>query len=174
MEILGLDLSDDSLAGTPHRVAKMYVSEIFSGINPINKPVIRLFNNQYNYSEMLIEKNISFHSTCEHHFVPIYGKVHVAYFPADKVIGLSKINRIVRYVAQRPQVQERLTIQIAEELQLGMNNQDIAVIVEADHMCVHARGVKDESSNTISAYYGGKFNNEAVKQELLKHIYHGV
>ena len=116
MQILGLDLEDDSLKGTPYRVAKMYVEEIFSGLNPANKPDVKLFDNKYQYNEMLVEKDITFYSNCEHHFVPIIGKAHVAYYSSGKVIGLSKINRIVQYYAKRPQVQERLTMQIGKDL----------------------------------------------------------
>jgi GTP cyclohydrolase I len=170
MNILGLDLSDDSLKGTPHRVAKMYVKEIFGGLNPANKPAVKLFENKYQYGEMLLERDISFYSNCEHHFVPIYGKAHVAYFSSGKVIGLSKLNRIVQYYARRPQVQERLTNQIAHELSQVLNTDDVAVILDAAHMCVSSRGVQDVGSSTLTAYYGGKFKDEAVKAELLKYI----
>jgi GTP cyclohydrolase I len=145
MESLGLDLTDDSLKGTPYRVAKMYVQEIFSGLNPDNKPKIALFDNKYQYNQMLVEKNISFYSNCEHHFVPIMGKAHVAYISNGSVIGLSKLNRIVQYFAKRPQVQERLTVQIAKELQRVLGTQDIAVLIDAKHLCVSSRGIKDES-----------------------------
>ena len=170
MEILGLDLKDDSLAGTPLRVAKMYVKEIFLGLNPLKKPDVRLFGNQYNYKEMLVEKDITFHSTCEHHFVPIHGKVHVAYMPGEKVVGLSKINRLVRYYAARPQVQERLTIQIAKELKKQLESDHVAVIIEADHMCVAARGIKDVTSSTVTAQYHGKFKKNKYRKELFRHI----
>ena len=139
METLGLDLTDDSLKGTPRRVAKMYVEEIFSGLNPLNKPKIVLFDNKYQYNQMLVEKNISFYSNCEHHFVPIYGKAHVAYVSSGKVIGLSKLNRIVQYIAKRPQVQERLTNQIANELAEILETNDVAVIIDAKHLCVSSR-----------------------------------
>jgi GTP cyclohydrolase I len=170
MEVLGLDLTDDSLKGTPQRVAKMYIDEIFCGLNPANKPQIALFENKYQYNQMLVEKNITFYSNCEHHFVPIFGKIHVAYISKGKVIGLSKINRIVQYFAQRPQVQERLTMQIGLELQQILETEDIAVIVDAKHLCVSSRGVKDESSATVTSYYGGVFKNEQKVIELHNYI----
>ena len=170
METLGLDLNDDSLRGTPYRVAKMYVQEIFSGLNPANKPKIALFENKYQYNQMLVEKNISFYSNCEHHFVPIMGKSHVAYISNGTVIGLSKLNRIVQYFAKRPQVQERLTVQIAKELQRVLGTQDIAVLIDAKHLCVSSRGIKDETSSTVTSYYSGKFDNEATKNEFLKSL----
>ncbi len=171
MHIMGLDMTDDSLRGTPHRVAKMYIKEIYSGLNPDNKPQMRTFENKYQYNEMLIEKDITFYSTCEHHFVPIYGKAHVAYIPNENVVGLSKLNRMVQYCARRPQVQERLTVQIAEELKKALQTKDVAVIIEADHMCVASRGVQDVNSNTITTQYHGKFKNEKTREEFLKHIY---
>lgn len=167
MNILGLDLKDDSLSGTPHRVAKMYVEEIFSGLNPNNKPAITLFENKYNYHDILVEKDITFHSNCEHHFVPIIGKAHVAYIPDKKVIGLSKINRLVQYYAKRPQVQERLTVQIANDLRKTLQTEHVAVIIEADHACVITRGIKDTHSSTITTQYCGKFTEPATKNELL-------
>jgi GTP cyclohydrolase I len=170
MQTLGLDLTDDSLKGTPRRVAKMYVKEVFSGLNPANKPKITLFENKYKYAEMLVEKDISFFSNCEHHFVPIMGKAHVAYISSGKVIGLSKLNRIVRYFARRPQVQERLTVQIAKELEAVLQTEDVAVVLDAKHLCVASRGVKDVTSATVTAYYGGKFKNEATKNEFLKYL----
>ncbi len=170
METLGLDLTDDSLKGTPERVAKMYIEEIFSGLNPANKPKVALFENKYQYNEMLVEKNISFYSNCEHHFVPIFGKVHIAYKSSGKVIGLSKLNRIVQYFAKRPQVQERLTIQIANELQKVLGTQDVAVYIDAKHLCVSSRGIKDDTSSTITVYYGGSFKSEQTKNEFLKYI----
>lgn len=170
MQILGLDLSDDSLKGTPHRVAKMYVREIFSGLNPVNKPHVKLFDNKYQYKNMLVEKNISLHSICEHHFVPIIGKAHVAYIPNGKVVGLSKLNRIVRYFAARPQVQERMTIQILNMLRESLETDDVAVIIEADHLCVASRGVQDQTSNTITAEYSGKFLDSRTREELLAMI----
>ena len=154
MDVMGLDLTDDSLKGTPERVAKMYIDEIFSGLNPANKPKIALFDNKYQYNQMLVEKNITFYSNCEHHFVPIIGKAHVAYISSGKVIGLSKLNRIVQYYAKRPQVQERLTNQIAEELKSILQTDDVAVIIDAKHLCVSSRGIKDESSATVTSFYG--------------------
>ena len=167
MNILGLDLTDDSLKGTPHRVAKMYVKEIFSGLNPQNKPKIALFENKYQYKEMLVEKDITFYSNCEHHFVPIIGKAHVAYISNGKVIGLSKINRIVQYFAKRPQVQERLTIQIANYLKETLQTEDVAVIIDAHHLCVSSRGIQDITSSTITSSFNVKFNNEQTRNEFL-------
>ena len=168
--ILGLDLTDDSLQGTPRRVAKMYVREVFSGLNPKNRPTPRLFENKYNYDQMLVEKDITFYSHCEHHFVPIYGKVHVAYFSNGKVIGLSKINRIVQYFAKRPQVQERLTVQIGKEIERILQTSHVAVVVDANHMCVASRGVGDTNSKTGTAFFSGKFKDENVKREFLNYI----
>lgn len=170
MDIMGLDLNDDSLRGTPHRVAKMFIKEIFSGLNPANKPKVALFSNKYRYNQMLIEKNILLQSTCEHHFLPIYGKAHVAYISNGHVIGLSKINRIVQYYAKRPQVQERLTMQILEELKQVLKTEDVAVYIDAKHLCVSSRGIKDTSSSTITSAYGGKFLEEATKNEFLQSI----
>jgi GTP cyclohydrolase I len=170
MNILGLDLSDDSLKGTPHRVAKMYVKEIFRGLNPANKPKISMFENKYKYNQMLVEKNITMYSNCEHHFVPIIGKVHVAYISNGQVIGLSKINRIVQYFAQRPQVQERLTKQIANELKSVLGTDDVAVVIDAHHLCVSSRGVTDVNSSTVTAEYTGKFNDQDVRKEFLSYI----
>ncbi len=170
METLGLDLRDDSLKGTPNRVAKMYVQEIFSGLNPKSKPKVALFENKYKYDQMLVEKNISFYSNCEHHFVPFYGKAHVAYISSGTVIGLSKLNRIVNYFAKRPQVQERLTMQIAQELQSILNTEDVAVIIDARHLCVSSRGIKDESSATLTSFYGGKFFLDAKKAEMMHYV----
>lgn len=170
MHILGLDLNDDSLSGTPHRVAKMYVKEVFSGLNPKNRPHARLFENKYNYDQMLVEKDITFYSHCEHHFVPIYGKAHVAYFSAGKVIGLSKINRIVQYFSKRPQVQERLTVQIGKEMQRVLKTEDVGVVIDANHMCVASRGVGDTNSRTGTAYFSGKFKDENIKREFLNYI----
>ena len=166
MDVMGLDLTDDSLKGTPKRVAKMYIEEIFSGLNPKNKPNIALFDNKYQYKQMLVEKNITFYSNCEHHFVPIIGKAHIAYISSGRVIGLSKINRIVQYFAKRPQVQERLTNQIAEELKIILNTEDIAVIIDAKHLCVSSRGIKDDTSTTVTSYFGGKFNKQDKIVEL--------
>lgn len=170
MEVLGLDLTDDSLSGTPMRVAKMYVEEVFSGLNPINKPVARLFENKFGYDQMLVEKDITFYSHCEHHFVPIYGKAHVAYISSGEVIGLSKINRIVQYYAKRPQVQERLTVQIAEELKKVLKTEDVGVVIDANHMCVSSRGVGDTNSKTGTAHFSGKFLTESSKNEFLNYI----
>ena len=170
METLGLDLTDDSLSGTPHRVAKMYIDEIFYGLNPKNKPKVALFENKYKYNEMLVERNITFYSNCEHHFVPIYGKVHVAYISSGKVIGLSKINRIVDYFARRPQVQERLTNQIGNELMNILETEDVAVIIDAKHLCVSSRGIKDDSSATTTCFYNGQFQDEFTKAEFHKYL----
>lgn len=166
MDVMGLDLTDDSLQGTPKRVAKMYIEEIFSGLNPANKPKVALFDNKYKYNQMLVEKNITFYSNCEHHFVPIIGKAHVAYISSGKVIGLSKLNRIVDYYAKRPQVQERLTNQIAEELKSILDTEDVAVIIDAKHLCVSSRGVKDDTSSTVTSYFGGVFNTSEKIAEL--------
>lgn len=170
MEIMGLDLTDDSLSGTPKRVAKMYIKEIFSGLNPANKPKVALFENKYKYNEMLVEKDITFYSNCEHHFVPIIGKAHVAYISTGNVIGLSKINRIVEYYAKRPQVQERLTVQIANELKEVMGTEDVAVVIDAEHLCVSSRGVKDVNSSTVTAQFHGKFKEKATRREFLGYI----
>lgn len=170
MDILGLDLTDDSLRGTPYRVAKMYVKEIFSGLNPENKPDIKLFENKYQYNEMLVEKNITFYSNCEHHFVPIIGTAHVAYISNGHVIGLSKLNRIVQYFAKRPQVQERLTMQIANELKQVLKTEDVAVLIDARHLCVSSRGIKDVNSSTVTAEYSGAFKNTDTRNEFLKYV----
>jgi len=159
MLTLGLDLSDDSLNGTPHRVAKMYVKEIFAGINPISKPKISLFENKYQYGKMLVEKNISLYSFCEHHFLPFYGKVDVAYISTGEVIGLSKIHRIVNYFAKRPQVQERLTIQVFNELKNILKTEDVAILIDAKHLCVASRGIKDVTSSTVTIEAGGVFKD---------------
>ncbi|MFY8005510.1 MAG: GTP cyclohydrolase I FolE, partial [Chitinophagaceae bacterium] len=169
METLGLDLTDDSLKGTPKRVAKMYVKEIFNGLNPENLPKIALFDNKYRYNEMLVEKNINFYSNCEHHFVPIMGKAHIAYISSGKVIGLSKLNRLVEYFAKRPQVQERLTVQIARKLQEVLGTEDVAIVIDAKHLCVSSRGVKDDTSSTVTAFYGGQFQQQDKKTEFLQH-----
>jgi len=167
---LGLDLTDDSLKGTPARMAKMYVREIFSGLDPYNKPVISLFENKYYYNQMLVEKHIRVNSTCEHHLLPIIGKAHVAYISSGKVIGLSKINRIVDYYARRPQVQERLTVQIANELSKVLNTHDVAVVIEASHMCVSCRGIEDEASTTLTSEYKGRFREDRYREEFLRLI----
>jgi GTP cyclohydrolase IA len=170
MHILGMDLTDDSLKGTPNRVAKMYVKEVFSGLNPKNKPTAKLFDNKYEYNEMLVERDITFYSYWEHHFVPIYGKAHVAYISSGKVIGLSKINRIVQYYAKRPQVQERMTVQIANELKKILKTENVGVVVDAVHMCVSSRGVGDTNSRTGTAHFSGKFSEENTKKEFLNYI----
>ena len=171
MLTLGLDLQDDSLKGTPKRIAKMFVKEIFSGLNPENKPAVALFNNKYNYNQMLVEKNITLYSNCEHHFVPIIGKAHIGYISSGKVIGLSKINRIVQYYSQRPQVQERLTIQIANELKTALQTDSVAVLIDAVHLCVSSRGVKDTNSSTLTAEYSGDFLRSARRDEFLKYLH---
>ena len=170
MDVIGLDLTDDSLKDTPKRVAKMYIDEIFSGLNSTNKPKISLFENKYRYNQMLVEKNISFYSNCEHHFVPFTGYAHIAYISSGKVIGLSKLNRIVQYYAKRPQVQERLTNQIAIDLKAILNTEDIAVIIDAKHLCVSSRGVKDDHSSTVTSYYGGVFENSQKIAELQNYL----
>ena len=170
MDVMGLDLNDDSLRGTPQRVAKMYIDEIFSGLNPKNKPKVALFDNKYRYNQMLVEKNITFYSNCEHHFVPIVGKAHVAYISSGKVIGLSKLNRIVQFYAKRPQVQERLTNQIGVELQTMLETEDVAVIIDAKHLCVSSRGIKDDTSATVTSFYGGAFNDPLKLAELQQYI----
>ena len=170
MSILGLDLTDDSLKGSPRRVAKMYVKEVFSGLNPAAKPEPTLFDNKFGYSEMLVEKDITVQTYCEHHFVPIIGKAHVAYISSGNVIGLSKLNRIVEYFSKRPQVQERLTVQIAEELKHVLETDDVAVIIDAKHLCVSTRGVRDLNSSTVTSSYNGKFKEDATRQELLRYV----
>lgn len=170
MQILGLDLSDQSLKGTPLRVAKMFINEHFKGLNPKNKPLPTLFENSFEYSEMLVERDIEFYSTCEHHFVPIFGRAHVSYISSGQVIGLSKLNRIVDYYSKRPQVQERLTIQIAEELKDVLKTEDVAVVMDAKHLCVASRGIKDTSSSTVTASYHGKFQESETRAEFLKYV----
>ena len=170
METLGLDLSDDSLQGTPKRVAKMFVNEIFSGLHPDRKPKASTFDNKYKYGEMLVEKNITLYSTCEHHLLPIVGRAHVAYISNGTVVGLSKMNRIVDYFAKRPQVQERLNIQIVRELQKILNTEDVACVIDAKHLCVNSRGIRDIESSTVTSEFGGKFKEEAVRKEFLNYI----
>jgi GTP cyclohydrolase I len=170
METLGMDLRDDSLRGTPLRVAKMYVKELFQGLNPANMPSMTLFENKFQYNEMLVEKNINFYTNCEHHFVPFFGKAHVAYISSGKVIGLSKLNRLVEYFSKRPQVQERLTMQVGKALQTVLQTQDVAVMMDAKHLCVSSRGVKDDSSNTITTFFGGKFQDDKTKMEFLQYV----
>lgn len=170
MLTLGLDLEDDSLKGTPSRVAKMFVNEIFGGLHPDKKPKSSTFSNKYKYGEMLVEKNITLYSTCEHHLLPIVGKAHVAYISNGTVVGLSKMNRIVDYFAKRPQVQERLTIQIVRELQKVLNTEDVACVIDAKHLCVNSRGIRDIDSSTVTSEYGGKFKQEAVRREFLDYL----
>ena len=170
LEILGMDLTDDSLKGTPKRVAKMFVNEIFGGLHPNRKPSASTFDNKYKYGEMLVEKNITVYSTCEHHLLPIVGKAHVAYISSGTVVGLSKMNRIVDYFAKRPQVQERLTIQIVEELQKILNTQNVACVIDAKHLCVNSRGIRDISSSTVTAEFGGLFKNKDTKREFLDYL----
>ncbi len=170
LDILGMDLTDDSLRGTPRRVAKMFVNEIFSGINPKNKPKMSTFENKYNYGEMLVEKNVTLYSTCEHHLLPIVGLAHVAYISNGTVVGLSKINRIVKYFAERPQVQERLTIQIVRELQKVLKTDSVACIIDAKHLCVNSRGIKDINSSTVTSEFGGEFKDDKFKREFLDYI----
>ena len=170
MQVLGLDLEDDSLKGTPQRVAKMYVKEIFSGLNPKNMPEARMFENRYQYNQMLVERDITFHSSCEHHFVPIIGRAHVGYISSGKVIGLSKINRIVQHFAKRPQVQERMTVQIAEALKEALQTEHVAVVVDAAHLCVQMRGIQDINSRTVTSQFLGKFKEDGFRQEFLKYI----
>ncbi len=170
MYVLGLDLDDESLKGTPLRVAKMYVKEHFKGLNPANRPHPTLFENNFRYNEMLVEKDIHFYSTCEHHFVPIYGVAHLAYISSGKVIGLSKLNRIVDYFAKRPQVQERMTMQIAKELKEVLQTEDVAVVLDAKHLCVASRGIKDITSSTVTCSYGGRFNDARTRDEFLSYI----
>ncbi|KGO07964.1 GTP cyclohydrolase [Dokdonia donghaensis DSW-1] len=170
METLGLDMTDDSLKGTPKRVAKMFVNEIFSGLHPDNKPNVSVFDNNYKYGEMLVEKNITVYSTCEHHLLPIVGRAHVAYISNGTVVGLSKMNRIVDYYAKRPQVQERLTMQIVQELQRAMGTEDVACVIDAKHLCVNSRGIRDIESSTVTSEFGGKFKEEATRREFLDYI----
>lgn len=170
MQTLGLDLTDDSLNGTPKRVAKMFVKEIFGGLNPANAPKNSEFENKYNYTEMLVEKDITVYSTCEHHFLPIVGKAHVAYFSNGNVIGLSKMNRIVDYYAKRPQVQERMTIQVVRHLQKFLGTEDVACVIDAKHLCVNSRGIRDIQSSTVTGEFGGKFKDQNIKQEFLDYI----
>ena len=170
LSILGMDLTDDSLKGTPRRVAKMFVYEIFSGLHPDNKPTASTFENKYKYGEMLVEKNITLYSTCEHHLLPIVGKAHVAYISNGTVVGLSKMNRIVDYFAKRPQVQERLTLQIIEELKKILNTENVACVIDAKHLCVNSRGIGDISSSTVTSEFGGRFKEKEIKREFLDYI----
>ncbi len=170
LHTLGIDLTDDSLKGTPNRVAKMFVKELFGGLNPEKKPSSSTFENKYKYNEMLVEKNIVVYSTCEHHLLPIYGRAHIAYISNGTVVGLSKMNRIVDYFAKRPQVQERLTIQVVRELQKVLNTDDVACVIDAKHMCVNSRGIRDIESSTVTAEFGGKFKEEKTRREFLDYI----
>jgi len=170
LSTLGIDLTDDSLKGTPNRVAKMFVNELFGGLNPIKKPKASTFENNYKYGEMLVEKNITLYSTCEHHLLPIIGRAHVAYISNGRVIGLSKMNRIVEYYAKRPQVQERLTMQIVQELQIALGTEDVACVIDAKHLCVNSRGIKDIESSTVTSEFGGKFKTEQARREFLNYI----
>ncbi len=170
LNTLGMDLTDDSLKGTPNRVAKMFVKEIFGGLNPAKKPVPSTFDNNYKYGEMLVEKNITLYSTCEHHLLPIVGRAHIAYISSGRVIGLSKMNRIVDYYARRPQVQERLTMQIVQELQIALKTKDVACIIDAKHLCVNSRGIKDIESSTVTSEFGGKFNEPQTRREFLDYV----
>ncbi len=170
MQTLGLDMTDDSLKGTPKRVAKMFVNEIFSGLHPDNRPKASVFDNNYKYGEMLVEKNITVYSTCEHHLLPIVGRAHVAYISNGTVVGLSKMNRIVDYYAKRPQVQERLTMQIVQELQRAMGTDDVACVIDAKHLCVNSRGIRDIESSTVTSEFGGKFKNLETRREFLDYI----
>lgn len=170
MTTLGLDMTDDSLKGTPKRVAKMFVHETFAGLHPDNKPKVSVFDNNYKYGEMLVEKNITVYSTCEHHLLPIVGRAHVAYISNGTVVGLSKMNRIVDYYAKRPQVQERLTMQIVQELQRAMGTEDVACVIDAKHLCVNSRGIRDIESSTVTSEFGGKFKEAATRREFLDYI----
>ena len=170
LHTLGMDLTDDSLKGTPKRVAKMFVNEIFGGLLPENKPSASTFKNKYKYGEMLVEKNITLYSTCEHHLLPIVGKAHVAYISNGTVVGLSKMNRIVDYYAKRPQVQERLTLQIVAELQKVLNTKNVACVIDAKHLCVNSRGISDINSSTVTAEFGGRFQEKELKREFLDYI----
>ncbi len=170
MEELGLDITDDSLSGTPYRFAKMYVKELFYGLNPKHKPKLSTFDNKYGYQKMLIEQQINIDSSCEHHFLPIIGEAYVAYFPEKKVIGLSKINRLVDYYAHRPQVQERLCLQILKDLQDALGTQSVIVLINAKHLCVSSRGIKDKNSFTTTLEYGGLFEEREHRNEFLNTI----
>lgn len=167
METLGLDLTDDSLSETPYRFAKMYVKELFYGLDPKNKPKLSVFDNKYGYQKMLVEQNITIDSSCEHHFLPITGHAHIAYIPKDKVIGLSKINRLVDYYAHRPQVQERLSLQILKDLQQVLDTEDVMVMISAKHLCVSSRGIKDKNSYTTTIEYGGRFNEDLIRNQFM-------
>ena len=171
MNTLGLDLKDDSLAETPHRVAKMYVDEIFYGLETEKFPKITIVENKFDYDHAVIEVNIVTNSHCEHHFVPIIGKTHIAYIPKDKVLGLSKLNRIVDYFAKRPQIQERLTLQIHQALVNILETEDVAVVTDAMHACVKTRGIKDVTSMTRTSKLSGAFKQDTChRAEFLNTI----
>ena len=170
LQTLGMDLTDDSIQGTPNRVAKMFVKELFGGLNPAKKPTASTFENNYKYGEMLVEKNITLYSTCEHHLLPIIGRAHIAYISSGRVIGLSKMNRIVDYYAKRPQVQERLTMQIVQELKMALNTEDVACVIDAKHLCVNSRGIRDIESSTVTSEFGGKFKEKETRREFLNYI----
>ncbi len=170
MRTLALNMDDPSLKNTPARVARMYVKELFKGLNPANKPNYTLFEAPNGYDQMILEKDIQFFSCCEHHFVPIQGKAHVAYLAKGKIIGLSKINRIVHYYARRPQVQERLTQEIAQEMSRILHTEDVAVLINAKHFCVIARGVSDVQAKTHTSYLGGRFKTAPWRSELFSQI----
>ena len=170
LHTLGMDLTDDSIQGTPKRVAKAFINEMFMGLNPKNKPKASTFDNNYNYGEMLVEKNIVLYSTCEHHLLPIIGRAHVAYISGGKVIGLSKMNRIVEYFSKRPQVQERLTMQIVQAMQEALGTEDVACVIDAKHLCVNSRGIKDIESSTVTSEFGGKFKEKDTKKEFLQYL----
>jgi len=170
LHTLGMDLTDDSIQGTPKRVAKAFINEMFMGLDPKNKPKASTFDNNYNYGEMLVEKNIVVYSTCEHHLLPIIGRAHVAYISDGKVIGLSKMNRIVEYFSKRPQVQERLTMQVVQALQEALGTQDVACVIDAKHLCVNSRGIKDIESSTVTSEFGGKFKEKETKKEFLQYL----
>ena len=170
LETLGMDLTDDSLKGTPKRVAKAWVNELFGGLKPEKMPKTSTFDNKYSYTEMLVEKNITVYSTCEHHLLPIVGKAHIAYISNGTVVGLSKMNRIVDYFSKRPQVQERLTMQVVKELQSVLNTNDVACVIDAKHLCVNSRGIKDTGCSTITSEFGGAFKKPEVREEFLKYI----
>ena len=170
LHTLGMDLTDDSIQGTPKRVAKAFINEMFMGLDPKNKPKASTFDNNYNYGEMLVEKNIVLYSTCEHHLLPIIGRAHVAYISDGKVIGLSKMNRIVEYFSKRPQVQERLTMQIVQAMQEALGTKDVACVIDAKHLCVNSRGIKDIESSTVTSEFGGKFKEKETKKEFLQYL----
>ena len=162
---IGADCTEDESAEI-----KMFVKETFGGLNPNKKPKASTFANNYKYGEMLVEKNITLYSTCEHHLLPIIGKAHIAYISNGTVVGLSKMNRIVDYFAKRPQVQERLTMQIVQELQQVLGTEDVACVIDAKHLCVNSRGIRDIESSTVTSEYGGKFKEDSTRSEFLDYI----